>query len=114
MKRLVEDMSGHWNPADFKDTYHADLMARVKQKIKQGETREITEPGKDDESPQHTAQVIDLAELLKKSLNGGRAKGTAGEDAGRKAASARAKPALRVVHAKRGGTKAAAAKRKRA
>jgi DNA end-binding protein Ku len=75
-KRLVEDMSGHWNPADFKDTYHADLMARIKQKIKQGETREITEPGTDDESPQRTAQVIDLAELLKKSLNGGRAKST--------------------------------------
>jgi DNA end-binding protein Ku len=113
-KRLVQDMSGHWNPAEFKDTYHADLMARVKQKIKQGETREITEPGKDDESPQRTAQVIDLAELLKKSLNGGRAKGTTSEDAGRKASSTRAKPALRVVHAKRGVTKAATAKRKRA
>ncbi len=111
-KRLVEDMSGHWNPSDFKDTYHADLMARVKQKIKQGETREITEPDNGDESPQRTAQVIDLAELLKKSLNRGRAAGASGED--RKTASTRAKPALRVVHAKRGTSKATAAKRKRA
>ena len=112
-KRLVQDMSGHWNPSDFKDTYHADLMARVKQKIKQGETREITEPDKRDESPTRTAQVIDLAELLKKSLNGGRATSTTGQDSGRKSASTRAKPALRVVHTKSGATKTAA-KRKRA
>jgi len=112
-KRLVQDMSGHWNPSDFKDTYHADLMARVKQKIKQGETREITGPDKRDESPTRTAQVIDLAELLKKSLNGGRATSTTGQDSGRKSASTRAKPALRVVHTKSGATKTAA-KRKRA
>jgi len=112
-KRLVQDMSGHWNPSDFKDTYHADLMARVKQKIKQGETRKITEPDKSDESPTRTAQVIDLAELLKKSLNGGRATSTTGQDSGRKSASTRAKPALRVVHTKSGATKTAA-KRKRA
>jgi len=112
-KRLVQDMSGHWNPSDFKDTYHADLMARVKQKIKQGETRKITEPDKSDESPTRTAQVIDLAELLKKSLNGGRAKSTTGQDSDRKSASTRAKPALRVVQTKSGATKTAA-KRKRA
>jgi len=98
IKDLVTDVS--WN-------------YRVKQKIKQGETREITEPDKRDESPTRTAQVIDLAELLKKSLNGGRAKSTTGQDSDRKSASTRAKPALRVVQTKSGATKTAA-KRKRA
>ena len=41
-KRLVEDMTGHWKAEEFKDTYHDDLMARIKEKIKQGETRQIT------------------------------------------------------------------------
>ena len=48
-KRLIDDMTEHWKPGEFKDTYHDDLMARIKQKIKHGQTKEITEPGKDDE-----------------------------------------------------------------
>ena len=43
-KRLVDDMTERWNPAELKDTYHDDLMARVRQKIKEGQTREITKP----------------------------------------------------------------------
>jgi DNA end-binding protein Ku len=66
-KRLVDDMAEQWKPGEFKDTYHADLMAIIKQKIKQGRTEEITKPGKDEEK-RPSAQVIDLAELLRKSL----------------------------------------------
>src|SRR5580765_7234690 len=29
-KRLVSDMTERWNPSAFKDTYHEDLMARIK------------------------------------------------------------------------------------
>lgn len=107
-KRLVDDMTEHWKPGEFKDTYHQDLMARIKEKIKQGQTKEITEPSKDeDERPR--AQVIDLADLLKRSLG----KKGAGKPAERKAAATRAKPALRVVATSRGATKTAT-KRKRA
>jgi DNA end-binding protein Ku len=108
-KRLVDDMTEHWKPGEFKDTYHQDLMARIKQKIKQGQTKEITEPSKEDEE-RPRAQVIDLAELLKRSLNKG---GAAAKSAGRKAAATRAKPVLRVVATSRGAAKTAA-KRKRA
>ena len=108
-KRLVDDMTEHWKPGEFKDTYHQDLMARIKQKIKQGQTKEITEPSKEDEE-RPRAQVIDLAELLKQSLNKG---GAAAKSAERKAAATRAKPALRVVATSRGAAKTAA-KRKRA
>ena len=108
-KRLVDDMTEHWKPGEFKDTYHEDLMARIKEKIKQGQTKEITEPSKDEEE-RPRAQVIDLAELLKQSLGKGGAQAKAAE---RKAAATRAKPALRVVSTSRGAAKTAA-KRKRA
>src|SRR5471030_1680368 len=93
-RRLVDDMTEHWKPGAFKDTYHNDLMARIKQKIKQGQTKEITEPGKDNEERPRSAQVIDLADLLKKSLGNA---GAAGKTTERKSATTPAKPALRVV-----------------
>ncbi len=34
-KRLVDDMTEHWKPEEFKDTYHEDLMRRIHEKIKQ-------------------------------------------------------------------------------
>ena len=35
-KRLVDDMTEHWKPEEFKDTYHEDLMRRIHEKIKAG------------------------------------------------------------------------------
>jgi DNA end-binding protein Ku len=109
-KRLIDDMTEHWKPSEFKDTYHEDLMARIKEKIKQGQTKEITEPADDEEKKPRSAQVIDLADLLRQSLD---KKGGAGKAAPRKSAPARTKPALRVVAGSRGATKTTA-KRKRA
>jgi len=65
--RLIEDMSEKWQPEKFKDTYRDDLMARIKEKIKQGQTEEITEPEKGEKEPAR-ADVIDLMALLKKSV----------------------------------------------
>jgi len=65
--RLIEDMSEKWRPEKFKDTYRDDLMARIKEKIKQGQTEEITEPAKGEKEPAG-AGVIDLMALLKKSV----------------------------------------------
>ena len=31
-ERLVDDMTEHWKPGEFKDTYHDDLMRRIKEK----------------------------------------------------------------------------------
>src|SRR2546426_5580593 len=65
--RLIEDMSDKWQPEKFKDTYRNDLMARIKEKIKKGQTEEITEPEKG-EKEKESAEVIDLMALLKKSV----------------------------------------------
>ena len=67
-KRLIDDMAHHWQPEAFKDTYHEDLMRRIREKIKRGQTKEISEPKHGEAEPRRTAEVIDLAELLKKSL----------------------------------------------
>jgi DNA end-binding protein Ku len=75
--RLIEDMADKWDPAKYHDTYHEDLLKRIEQKIKAGQTEEITEPEKE-ERPAKGAQVIDLMSLLKKSVQGGR-KGAARE-----------------------------------
>ena len=111
-KRLIDDMTGHWKPDEFKDTYHDDLMARIKEKIKAGETKEITEPDWNKESAPRLAPVVDLAGLLRQSLakKGGNG---AEKPAARKTAPARGKPQLRVVAGSRSVTRTPA-KRKRA
>lgn len=65
--RLVEDMSEDWAPEKHKDTYRHDLLARIREKIKKGQTEELTAP---EEGEQETAgaEVIDLMALLKKSV----------------------------------------------
>jgi len=96
-KRLVDDMSGHFKPGAFHDTYHEDLMKRIHEKVKKGETHEITAPEAKGEGKPRSAEVIDLAALLADSLRGGkgRARADAGEAAPKraKAAHARRKPA---------------------
>ena len=74
---LIDDMADEWRPEKYHDTYHEDLMQRIEQKIKAGQTEEITEPQKE-ERPAKGAEVIDLMSLLKKSVAGGR-KGAARE-----------------------------------
>ncbi len=64
-ERLIDEMSGKWDPSEFKDTYSKDLLARIKEKIKNKETHELTEPSKERE-PRKSAEVIDLMEVLKK------------------------------------------------
>jgi DNA end-binding protein Ku len=65
--RLVEDMSDEWKPEKYKDSYREDLLKRIEEKVKAGETEEITEPEKE-ERPAKGADVIDLMSLLKKSV----------------------------------------------
>jgi DNA end-binding protein Ku len=70
-ERLIDDMTGEWNPSQFKDTYSRDLLARVKEKIKSRETHKLT-PAEKSREPRQSAQVIDLMEVLKKSLEQGK------------------------------------------
>lgn len=65
-RKLVEQMSGPFRPEAFKDTYRADLMRRIQEKIRSKQTHALTEESAPAERP--TAQVIDLMEALRNSL----------------------------------------------
>jgi DNA end-binding protein Ku len=65
--RLIDDMSEKWKPEKFKDTYREDLLARIEEKVKAGQTEEITQPERGRKEPAG-AEVIDLMALLKKSV----------------------------------------------
>jgi len=68
-KRLIDDMADEWQPQKYHDTYHEDLLKRIEEKVKAGETEEITAPEKE-EKPAKSAEVVDLMALLKKSVEG--------------------------------------------
>jgi DNA end-binding protein Ku len=85
-RKLIEDMAGPFKPEEFEDTYNEDLMHRIQEKIKRGETQELTKPEGEKEAPR-SAKVIDLMELLKQSIDSGgkRARKTANGAAKEKA-----------------------------
>ncbi|HYD55747.1 MAG TPA: Ku protein [Burkholderiales bacterium] len=64
--RLIKDMEEKWKPEQYKDTYREDLLKRIEEKVKAGQTEEITEPEK--EKARGGAEVIDLMSLLRKSV----------------------------------------------
>ena len=69
-RRLVQQMSGPWEPGAFKDTYREDLMRTIHDKIRK---KQWHSPAVDEEelAPRPTAQVIDLMDALNKSLKAG-------------------------------------------
>lgn len=64
--RLIADMEEKWKPEQYRDTYREDLLKRVEEKVKAGQTEEITVPEK--EKAGAGADVIDLMSLLRKSV----------------------------------------------
>ena len=42
--KLVDEMTEKWKPEAFSDTYRDDLMKRIEQKVKAGQTHTLTEP----------------------------------------------------------------------
>jgi DNA end-binding protein Ku len=65
--KLVEDMRLEWQPEDFHDAYREDLLRRVESKVKAGKTKTLTAPTAAPRE-RRTAEVVDLGELLKRSL----------------------------------------------
>ena len=75
-KKLIEDMSDTFDPASYHDTYHDDILALVDKKIRAGKTEEIDESELAQKKPR-TADILDLSDLLKRSLGRGKGKGGA-------------------------------------
>ena len=65
-KRLVQDMSADWKPDDYRDSFEDKIMALVEKKANEGKIEDVeTATG---EEERKSADVIDLTELLKRSL----------------------------------------------
>lgn len=74
-EQLVDAMAGHWQPDLFHDEFREKLMALVERKAQEGGLRAVTPlPGEEEPAG---AEVIDLTELLRRSLKGNAAPGSA-------------------------------------
>jgi DNA end-binding protein Ku len=68
--KLVDEMSEPWKPQAFTDTYRDDLMKRIEQKVKAGQTHTLTEPeGEQTQRATGGGKVVDLMSLLQRSLD---------------------------------------------
>ena len=105
-KQLIADMSGPWDPEEFKDEFRHQVMKLVDKKVKAGKTETVFEP---QEQAPDSGNVIDLTELLKRSLKAGTK--PAGAGASKTAAK---RPAAKKAASKRLAAKKAAAARKAA
>lgn len=81
--KLVEEMRQPWDPRAFHDTYREDLMKRVEQKVRAGQTKTLTVADEQRAAPL-TNNIVDLTSLLRKSLE---SRGGRGAPAARKSAS---------------------------
>lgn len=65
-RRLIDEMSTDWDPALYTDSFAANIMQLVERKAKQGKLETV---GTAAEPAEETgAEIIDLAELLRRSL----------------------------------------------
>ncbi|AKA24579.1 Ku protein [Pseudomonas chlororaphis] len=67
-KRLVEDMSADWQPDQYRDSFADKIMALVEKKARAGKIEDVESAA--DAEPRKSADVIDLTEMLKRSLGG--------------------------------------------
>jgi DNA end-binding protein Ku len=66
-KKLVQSMSGEWQPRRYKDEFRARLQKVVAARLKHKETVEVEPP--EDETTESVDNVVDFVALLKQSLD---------------------------------------------
>ena len=101
--QLIRDMTGKWNPADYGDKFTHAIHELAAQRVKAGKTEKVTSLEGDVAAP--ASNVVDLTELLKKSLesrksgsNGSKADAAPGAHGGKTAS--RKAPAKAASRAK--------------
>lgn len=74
-RQLIGDMSGRWDPHEFTDSFKHDILALVERKVKAGQLHTFFQPGKaTPEAVPEAAplpfgpQILNLADLLQRSL----------------------------------------------
>ena len=74
--QLVDELTTKFKPEDYRDLFKAQVLALVDKKVKAGDTEAVIQP--EEEPPGRSADIIDLTELLQRSLRGGGSKGVKG------------------------------------
>lgn len=77
-KRLINDMSATWEPEEYQDSFQEKIMALVEQKAREGKIEDVEQL--EDQGVRKSADIIDLTELLKRSLTGNSKSATRGAD----------------------------------
>jgi DNA end-binding protein Ku len=73
-RQLIDGMTAHWDADNFRDSFKDEIMKLVESKAQAGETATVHKV--EDSAPSGGAEVIDLTELLRRSLQGpGRGRG---------------------------------------
>ncbi len=67
-KRLIKDMSDDWRPEDYQDSFQERILDLVARKAKAGNIENVERA--EGEEQRRSADVVDLTELLKRSLGG--------------------------------------------
>jgi DNA end-binding protein Ku len=122
-EQLVEDMSAEWDPDDYKDEFKDEILRLVDRKVAAGQTETVTqiEPEEGQALESRGAKIIDLTELLQRSLRkggGGGKAAAASEDSGdeEEEAPAATKPRSKAkprAHGKTAAKSSSSAARKR-
>jgi DNA end-binding protein Ku len=63
--QLIQDMTEPWNPTKYRDEYRQELMAFIRKRAKTGRIENVPEP---DAPKPRKGEVIDLMQLLKRSV----------------------------------------------
>lgn len=72
-RALIDDMSRKWDPQRFSDSFKDEIMALVERKVRAGQLHSVAqqpERAPEDEIP-FGAQILDLGDLLERSLRHG-------------------------------------------
>lgn len=89
-RRLVQDMKGAWNPEEYRDTFQEKIMALVDKKVAEGKIENVETDTTD--QPRKSADIIDLTELLKRSLGGSKSSPSSKKATRPRTSSSKAKP----------------------
>jgi len=65
--QLIADMTGTWKPAEFADEFTSAIHALAARRVRAGKTEKVT-PVEGEAAPPSRSNVVDLTELLKRSL----------------------------------------------
>ena len=78
-EQLIEDMSGEWKADEYEDRFRDRIMALVERKAEAGQAQDVAklEP---QEQASSGAKILDLTELLQRSLRGGKGRAAAKDD----------------------------------